>query len=186
MTAVGQGRLQALYAGGDDPWGFRTSVYEQAKFQATRDALVQPAYASALELGCGNGEFARHIAPLCAAYTGIDAVGSALDAARRAVPEGRFEQAYLPCELPSGPHDLILLSEVLYFLDLPGIAALGGQIARRWPAAEVITVNWLGPSGNPLQGGASLIAFAKALRPAFTTTLVSRTTDYRIDRFGAP
>ena len=186
MMAVKQGHLQALYAGGDDPWGFRTSAYEQAKYQATRAALAQSAYASALELGCGNGEFARHIAPLCANYTGVDAVASVLDAARCAVPGGRFVQAFLPCKLPGGPHDLILLSEVLYFLDLPGIAALGGQIARRWPAAEVVTVNWLGPSGNPLQGATSLIAFAKALRPAFTTNLVSRTPDYRIDRFGAP
>ena len=51
MTAVKQGHLQALYAGGDDPWGFRTSAYEQAKYQATRAALAQSAYASALELG---------------------------------------------------------------------------------------------------------------------------------------
>lgn len=185
MTAVGQNHLHAIYANGGDPWGFRSSAYEQAKFRATADALSRPTYASALELGCGNGELARHIAPRCARYTGLDAVESALDAARRAVPKGHFLQAYLPCDLPDGQYDLIVLSEVLYFLGRDGLVLLGQQIARRWPGAEIIAVTWLGPSGNPLEGEAALKAFGDATIPAFTPTLLARSPDYRIDRFGA-
>ena len=66
--------LQRLYAGSVDPWNFRESAYEQAKFAATRDALARPRYAACLELGCGNGELARHVAPLCDRYVGVDAV----------------------------------------------------------------------------------------------------------------
>lgn len=186
MSAVGRDHLEALYARSDDPWGFRTSAYERAKFQATRAALGRPRYASALEVGCGNGELARHLAPACDAYTGFDAVETALRAARRAVPHGRFVQGYLPCDLPGGEHDLIVVSEVLYFLDRPGLAHLGGQVARRWPRAEVLAVTWLGSSGNPLEGEAALAAFAEALAPAFSATPVSRAERYRIDRFVAP
>ncbi|MFN4129284.1 MAG: class I SAM-dependent methyltransferase [Paracoccaceae bacterium] len=186
MTGVGQDHLKALYADGDDPWGFRTSTYEQEKFRATADALSRYSYASALEVGCGNGELARHIAPRCAHYIGVDAVGFALDAARRAVPKGQFVQAYLPCDLPDGPHDLIVLSEVLYFLDHDGLLSLGHQITHRWPAAEVVAVTWLGPTGNPLQGEAALAAFAGAASPTFTATLQARTVNYRIDRMVAP
>jgi SAM-dependent methyltransferase len=185
MTAVGQQRLLALYADGDDPWGFRTSSYEQEKFRATAEALSRRTYGSALEIGCGNGELARHIAPRCARYCGVDAVGKALDAARRAVPNARFVQAFLPCDLPAGPHDLIILSEVLYFLDVPSITALGRQITHRWPNAEVIAVTWLGPSGNPLEGEAALAVFTRAITPSLTATPAARALKYRIDRFSA-
>lgn len=185
-SAVGLDHLHALYAETDDPWGFRTSAYEQAKFAATRAALSRPAYDSALELGCGNGELARHIAPLCRRYTGIDAVETALEAARRAVPDGRFVQAFLPCPFPAGDYDLILLSEVLYFLDRPGLAAVAQEIAARCPAAEVLAVTWLGPSGNPLQGPEALEAFAAAMAPAFRRLPVLCQPRYRIDRFLAP
>lgn len=185
-AAVGLDHLHALYAETDDPWGFRTSAYEQAKFAATRAVLSRPAYASALELGCGNGELARHIAPLCRRYTGIDAVETALEAARRAVPDGRLVQAFLPCAFPPGDYDLILLSEVLYFLDRPGLAAVAQEIAARCPAAEVLAVTWLGPSGNPLQGPEALEAFADAMVPAFRRLPVLSQSRYRIDRFLAP
>jgi len=162
MTAVPRDHLETIYADGDDPWGFRTSAYEQAKFRATRAALGRPSYASALEIGCGNGELARHIAPICDQYTGVDAVETALQAARRTVPGGRFEQLFLPAPLPGGPHDLILLSAILYFLDPEGIRALAAQINDRWPGAELLCVTWLGPSGNPLQGVDALNLFRGA------------------------
>ena len=185
MTAVSQNGLHALYRNGDDPWGFRTSAYEQAKFAATAEALLQPRYRSGLELGCGNGELSRHLAPRCDAFTGLDAVDTALQAARRAVPDGRFVQAYLPCLLPDGPHDLIVLSEVLYFLDAPGLSSLARQIALRWSGAELLSVIWLGPSGNALEGEEALGAFTSALPADFTAEMITRTQHYRIDRFSA-
>ena len=103
MTAVSCEQLEGIYAAGDDPWSFRTSAYEQSKFRATCAALPRRSYRSVLELGCGNGELARHIAPRCAAYTGVDAVQTALDAARRALPEGRFHRLFLPALLPAIP-----------------------------------------------------------------------------------
>jgi SAM-dependent methyltransferase len=179
MTAVTRDHLEGLYADGDDPWSFRTSAYEQAKFRATCAALPRPHYRSALELGCGNGELARHIAPRCDAYTGVDAVPTALEAARRAVPQARFHQLYLPADLPAGPHDLLILSEVLYFLDAPGLAALAGQIGRRWPGADLLCVTWLGPSGNALEGEEALTLFRDALRRPLRK--VAATGHYRID-----
>ncbi|MEM7709165.1 MAG: class I SAM-dependent methyltransferase [Pseudomonadota bacterium] len=160
--AVSRAHLHGLYAGTDDPWGFRTSPYEAARFAATAAALPRPTYTHALEVGCGNGELACRIAPCCDAYTGLDAVESALAAARTALPRGRFVQVFLPCTLPEADYDLIVLSEILYFLDLPGVRDLAAQIDARWPRADVVAVTWLGPSGNPLEGPAAFACFATA------------------------
>lgn len=183
MTAIPQSRLHQIYGQGDDPWMFRTSVYEQAKFRATADALSKPRYSSALEVGCGNGELARHIAVRCDSYIGVDAVGTALEAAQRVVPRGHFVQAFLPCPLPDGPHDLIILSEILYFLDAAGLLLLARQIAQRWPDTEVLSVNWLGPSGNPIEGLEAFGFFVASIGDAFQCSMVAQTEKYRIDRF---
>lgn len=164
--AVTLSHLENLYALSDDPWNFRSSTYEQVRFEATLAALPLGRYAHTLEIGCGNGELARRLIQRSAAYTGIDAVKAALETARVSVPEGTFLEAFLPCDLPPGPFDLIVLSEILYFLDPAGLTHLAEQLDRRWPCAEVLSVTWLGPSGNPLEGCDALQRFAAAtLRP---------------------
>lgn len=160
--AVSRSHLEQLYSGTDDPWDFRTSPYETSRFDATRAALPRAAYLHALEIGCGNGELARRLAVRCKDYTGVDAVASALASARQAVPKGTFLYAFLPCNLPDGAYDLILLSEILYFLDDFGLDDLANQLDRRWPDADILAVNWLGPSGNEIQGEAALARFAAA------------------------
>lgn len=179
MSGVGSEHLHGLYAGTDDPWNFQTSAYETAKFAATRNALPRPRYVSGLEIGCGNGELARRLAPRCAAYHGVDAVERALVAARLAVPRAIFTRAFLPAPLPGGPHDLIVLSEILYFLDAGSIADLAAQIDGRWPGADVICVSWRGPSGNPLQGEEAFALYRAASRRGFA--MVAGTAEYRID-----
>ncbi len=181
MTAVPVETLRALYARTDDPWHFRTSAYEREKYESTLAALPQRRFRHILEIGCGNGELAARLAARAAAYTGLDAVEVALSAARRAVPSGRFVRGFLPCDLPPGAYDLIVLSEILYFLDRPGLQALARQVDRRWPGAGLLCVTWRGPSGNPLQGEEALHFFRAATHRA-TTCLVAR-AEFRIDRF---
>lgn len=174
--------LNGLYAETDDPWRFRTSDYETAKFRATVAALPRSRYDHALEIGCGNGELARRVSPLCGNYTGLDAVERPLAAARLAVPGGRFVKGYLPCPLPSGDYDLILMSEILYFLRADDIRWLAASIDLHWPAADLVVVTWRGPSGNALEGEEALGHFAGAAR---RVRVVPETADpgYRIDVF---
>ncbi|PZX16497.1 nodulation protein S (NodS) [Palleronia aestuarii] len=156
------GHLLNLYDATDDPWNFRTSAFELGRLDAVARALPRPRYESALELGCGNGELARRIASRCAAYTGLDAVPTALAAARLAVPEACFVEGFLPCDLPGENHDLVLLSEILYFLDRDAIRDLAACIDRTSPQADVVTVTWGGPTGHALTGAEAVAAFADA------------------------
>jgi SAM-dependent methyltransferase len=182
--AVDPEHLLALYVETDDPWNFRTSAYEAAKFDATLAALPGRHFRHVLELGCGNGELGRRLAARADAYTGLDAVPRALAAGREAVPGGRFVQAFLPCPLPEPhgpPYDLIVLSEILYFLDGDGLRALAGFIDRDAPHAQVLAVTWTGPSGNTLQGPEAVAAFSGATgRPSVR---VRETERFRIDRY---
>ena len=182
MKAADLAHLQTLYAGTDDPWDFRGSAYEAERLAAVADALPRDRYAAALELGCGNGELARRIASRCGTYTGLDAVPAALAAARAAVPGARFVEGFLPCPLPAPPdggaYDLVLLSEILYFLAPADIADLARRIDGDHPGADILSVTWRGPTGHELDGDDAVAAFAAATRrPSRTVRL---TDGYRI------
>jgi len=178
---VGRDHLHALYANTSDPWDFEHSDYEQAKFAATRAALTRPCYASAFELGCGNGQLARHLMEICDRYTGMDAVAIAIEAARRTVPDAIFIHDFYPCPLPADEFDLLILSEILYFLDRGSLRGLASDIASAWPKAEVLCVSWLGETDHDLQGEEALAIFTAAL-DTHEFDCVAQTDGYRIDR----
>ncbi|WP_323764503.1 class I SAM-dependent methyltransferase [Marinovum sp.] len=182
MSAVDRAALQGIYAESSDPWNFRQSTYEQEKFAATLGACARMRYGAILEIGCGNGELARRLAARTDRYVGLDAVPRALAAASEAVPGGEFLCAYFPCRLPEGRFELIVVSEFLYFLDRAGVAALAAQIAERWPLAEVLTVNYLGATGNDLQGGPAADHFAAELAQTHHCDLSVARPGYRLDR----
>lgn len=182
MTQVKLSHLQKLYAHTPDPWNFVTSTYEQEKFRATKKALSRDHYAAAFELGCGNGELARHLAPACTAYTGLDAVDKALEACREKLPSADFIKGYYPCPLAPGPFDLIVLSEILYFLGRAELIRLASEISTKWHRAEVICVIYLGETDHALQGRESLEILIAALSLTHQFDYVSGTERYRIHR----
>lgn len=184
MTGVPDSHLAALYRDTDDPWNFRTSVYESERFHAVLASLPDARLRSILEIGCGNGELARQLVPRCASYTGLDAAEPALSAARKAVPSARFVKGFLPCPLPDGDHDLILLSEILYFLDPGGITDLALEIDARWPTACLVCVNYRGPSGNLVECEAALALFLASLDTRRTLRTVHLDPTFRIDLAG--
>ena len=184
MTAAGLDHLLEVYAETDDPWSFRTSAYEAERLDAIAASLPRATYTAALEIGCGNGELGRRIAPRCVSYTGLDAVPLALTAARRALPGARLVRAFLPCALPAAPggaYDLIVLSEVLYFLDPDAVRDLAATIDRDHPSADMAVSVWRGPTGHMLGGDEALDIFADATPRGRRTARL--TEGYRIALF---
>lgn len=174
--------LHRLYAHTDDPWDFDNSPYEQAKFFATRHALARSRYSSALELGCGNGALATHLASLCTNYTGIDAIERAVLAARQKVPEARFVLGCYPCRLPDEKYDLVILSEILYFLTGANIAQLASDIVFYATRADIICTTYLGDTEQTLQSNQALSLFRQAMHKHSNFVEVIDTGSYRIDR----
>ncbi len=157
-----------MYTADPDPWEVATSWYEQRKLGIVLASLRRPSYRLAWDAACGTGELAARIAGRCATVVATDASAPAVELTRRritqagaanvvvarnALPElpdalrgvpggAALPAAPEPREEPEPP-DLIVLSEVLYYLDdrqradtTRGVGALAG------PATDVVAVHW--------------------------------------------
>src|SRR5215216_6404013 len=111
--------FEDIYAQSTDPWDFETSLYERDKYKRTLEVLAHKRYHRALEVGCSIGVFTVMLAPLCAELVAVDIAEKAVVATRERIanfPNVRVERRTLPEETPEGPFDLIVASEVLYYL----------------------------------------------------------------------
>ena len=175
-----------LYSADPDPWGFRTSAYEQEKYGATLAALGRTRYRSALEVGCSIGVFTRLLAPRCDRLVAIDASDVALTDARRAcgdLAHVEFARRMIPAGWPVGPFDLVILSEVLYYLvdeDVRSTADLCRSTLQR--GGELVLCHWLGETDYPLSGHAAAETFIDALGSERADVTTSLHPAFRLDR----
>ncbi len=184
-TSLSPAYFAGMYADDPDPWRFATSDYERAKYAATLAALPRPRYAAALEVGCSIGVLTRRLGPRCDTLLALDVVPAVLDTARQTCadqPQIRFLQAVVPGDWPSGRYDLILLSEVAYYLDRTDLERLVACVeATLQPGGDVVLVHYLGATDYPLSGDEAaefLIAGAAGFAGLHAQ---SRTEAYRLD-----
>jgi SAM-dependent methyltransferase len=182
--------FEALYREDPDPWRFQTSAYEDAKYTATVQALGGRRYRSALEVGCSIGVLTRRLAPLTQALLAVDVSATALASAQERnadLDNVVFREADLLDAGSDGPFDLIVFSEVLYYLTPPFLLQAADN-ARRWisPGGDILMVHWLEQTDYPLTGDAAVEGFRDGLGEGFTTVLQTREPKYRLDLLRAP
>lgn len=108
-----------MYAGSPDPWGFRDRWYESRKRAVTMACLPARRYARAFEPGCSLGLLTTELAARCDAVLAYDPSLAAVGTARGAVtscPNVEVHQGSVPGDWPEGTFDLVVLSEVAYYL----------------------------------------------------------------------
>jgi predicted TPR repeat methyltransferase len=181
------GYFDDRYRANIDPWQFRTSDYERAKYQATIEALGRPRFASALEIGCSIGVLTGLLASRCASITAIDASAIAIAAAREAgISNAMFQVGALPQDFPPGRFDLIVLSEVLYYFSEPDLRRVAMLCAESLlEGGEVIVCHWLGETDYPLTGRAASDLFAQAIAVRLPFRDILRNDVYRLERLSA-
>ena len=149
MTTVDH--FEAEYQADPDPWGYRSSAYEQAKYAVTLAACGPGPFENALELGGSIGVFSAQLAPRCRRLTSIDYSPTAVRRARAALTQYRHARVILgaiPDDLPEGSFDLVVASETLYYLDASALAlTLDALEARTAPGARLVCVHWR-PTGS--------------------------------------
>ncbi len=172
-----------MYARDPDPWRFAQSDYEREKYAATLAALPRARYASALEVGCSIGVLTRQLAGRCDALLSLDVAEAALEQARERCADQnhvRFERRRVPAEWPEGRFDLILLSEVVYYLDRDDVRQLAARVDEAAaPGCDILLVHWLGETHYPLSGDEAASVFIEAC--AADHVEGRRERDYRLD-----
>lgn len=182
--------FEQLYTRDPDPWRFETSAYEAAKYDATLAALGDRRFRSAFEVGCSIGVLTRRLAERCDALLAVDVATPALAKARERCADRtdvRLDRLRMPEDWPRGDRfDLILLSEVVYYLgaaDIRRLAALADEATR--PGGLVLLVHWTGETNYPVSGDEAVTLFLDACR-TLTPLRADRERDYRLDLLARP
>ncbi|TIU34593.1 MAG: glycosyltransferase [Mesorhizobium sp.] len=178
----------------EDPWNYG-SPYEQEKYERQLEILPAGPIGRALELACAEGHFTRQLAPRVGHLTATDISNVAVERARaRCSDQPNVEFGVLDFSADTLPRemDLIVCSEVLYYLD--DLAELR-RVARKLveplaPGGSLISAHAFVLRDNVERTGFDWNTFgAQAISETLAATegLVLeqsiQTELYRIDRF---
>lgn len=135
-----------VYGANEDPWSFETSAYEQGKYDATIAALPKESYENAFEIGCSIGVLTRMLAFRCKRLLAVDAAEAPLAKARKRLqdfPQVSIEKMAVPETFPKSDFDLILISEVGYYLSLDDLQKLIEKTVHQLlPDGNLLLVHW--------------------------------------------
>ena len=120
-----------VYRDNDDPWHFEKSEYERKKYEATINALNGNKFKNAFEIGCSIGVLTKMLAEYCSRLLSVDIADSPLLLAKNKLgdnPNVSFQKMAVPNQFPDDNFDLIVMSEVGYFLSVADLKKLKGEI----------------------------------------------------------
>ncbi len=145
-----------------------TRWYERRKRALVLACLPHERYGSAYEPGCGNGILTEALAARCDRVLASDGSDLAVAAARRrlaALGNVAVERHVLPDEWPSGRFDLVILGELVYFLDAASIEETGRLVGESLTDVGVaLACNWRAPiTGYGHSGDEAHRRFATAI-----------------------
>ncbi|MES2092768.1 MAG: bifunctional PIG-L family deacetylase/class I SAM-dependent methyltransferase [Actinomycetota bacterium] len=151
------GYFDELYSRRADPWRLATRWYESRKRSITVASLPSPRYRRGLEIGCSIGTLTLDLAPHCDTLLAVDVADAALDAARErlsAHPHVSFARLDASTDFPPGRFDLIVVSEVGYYLARRDLIALFAAVSSHLePGGTVVLCHWRHPVAEyPLLG----------------------------------
>lgn len=173
-----------------DPFGFDVNPEERLKFQRTLEVCGAQAQGRVLELGCAVGSFTEILAPRAAAVLAVDVAEGAVEQVRRRLAGQTHVESRavaIPSEFPDGPFDLVVASDVLYYLPVEELKHCLRRIeASLDRGGALVAVHYVPRMGSVLNGDEAhdvltehtTLRHAMAERTEFGT---GRT--YRVDRF---
>ena len=178
--------FEAQYRARRDPWNFAGSPYEQHRYTVAMAMLPQPRYRRGFEPGCSIGEFTVRLAARCDSLIAIDCSPTAVSRARercQGLEHVTITVGELPRTWPTGPFDLVVLSELGYYFSRDLLAALvarSGSLLE--PGGTLLAVHWRGHSPDHILHGDEVHELAR--REAAKRHLL-RQASYLEDKFRA-
>jgi cyclopropane fatty-acyl-phospholipid synthase-like methyltransferase len=188
-TRMPDAYFDQMYAGVDDPWQLSTRWYEQRKYAITLATLPNRHYRHAFEPGCSIGTLTALLAQRCDRVTAVDVAEAAVRSADARLREAgcrdrvTLTRSSLDAPWPPGPFDLVVLSEVAYYLDADALAeVLRRECTRLQPDANIVAAHWRHPvSDYPLTGDAAHEVIAAT--PGLTALGCYRDSDVVVEVF---
>lgn len=175
--------FETLYSTHSDPWSFETSAYESHKYAATLAAIPERQYQQALEIGCSIGVLTQMLITRCNHLTAMDISEIALEKATTRMKDQKsvtFLHGGIPADYPAGSFDLIMMSEVGYYLSKEDLLKARTLIINSLsPDGILILVHWTHfVADYPLSGDEVHHCFDQANLQHLKG---NRTADYRLD-----
>jgi SAM-dependent methyltransferase len=137
--------FEELYAGGHDPFRYRSRWYERRKYALTTACLPQERYHRCFEPASSIGELTRLLASRSDEVLACDGCVTAVARAKSSLshlPNVVVEHAVVPANLPGISFDLIVFSEFLYYLSAGDLDELMDWVAvRLTPGGDLVAVH---------------------------------------------
>lgn len=179
--------FEDMYAAATDPWGFESRWYEERKRAITLASLPRRRYRAAFEPGCSIGVLSEALLERCDRLVACDLVDTAVERTRERL-RGRPAEVRrwsLRDPWPDEAYDLVVLSEVAYYLAADELAGAAGEAARHVADdGHLVAVHWRHPVEEyPLSGdeadalvrsGSGLAVVAEHVEPDFRLTVLAR------------
>ncbi len=176
--------FELRYRADADPWSYETSEYERGKYAATLEACGAGLYANALELGGSIGVFTELLAPRCRALTTVEVAPTAVAIARSRLAgrsSVRVILGSIPEAFPAGPYDLVVASEILYYLPASDLRRtldlFGSSLAEN---GRLVAVHWRRP-GPERPFTAADVHSRLRTQPSLTLVRSDHAVDYLLD-----
>jgi cyclopropane fatty-acyl-phospholipid synthase-like methyltransferase len=127
MKPINPASFEKKFRNNIDPWNYSTSPFERYKRSVLLRACGCRTYGRGLELACAIGVTTQELSRRCLRLQAVDSSSTALNEARRRLrgnDKVTIRQMVLPDETPRGLFDLIVASEIAYYLRPRALSAL--------------------------------------------------------------
>lgn len=149
MTRLDAQAFEQLHAEHADPWHYHTRWYERRKRDLTLAMLTRQRYRRAFEPGCSIGVLSAELAVRCDALWIQDVSDSAVTRARKALENQTHVSitcGAIPEQWPEGHFDLIVISEMGYYLRPEALETLCERIDTSLSDdGELLACHWRHP-----------------------------------------
>ena len=182
--------FEALFQTDPDPWDYESSPFEAHKRKVLLNHIGLRSRGRVLELACANGVTTQALMMCALRTTALDASATAIAHAQTRLKDGdrlRLLRTNLPGGMPRELLDLIVVSEIVYYLRRDAYTRLAKEILTRIaPGGRVVVlhhhVSFPDATVRPEQAHRD---FARLLEERLKLVRSSRYARYRVSVFDA-
>ena len=149
-----------MYRQSPDPWRYVSDPYELGRYHHIVSLLGADPFAFGFEPACSIGVLTTMLASRGRKLVATDISSVAVERARircATLEHVDIRQGRLPDDMPDGPLDLVVLSEVGYYFEVPALVAVLDRLADRMaPDGLLVAAHWTGTSRDHVLPGSKV------------------------------